>query len=157
MTQPRLVERHVGAYSPRQRLVFSIAAISRDAKSYDFRTLANLTEVDRPAPSRSGLWIEEENLPIHMDQVGGLRLWSYVTERWRLTVRRGSDDSELFDRDPVDRSTDPPTDAIDRPAADGAAIRLAAEDLVRHLLCISYWRHLEHRLHALRAERRTGQ
>lgn len=50
------------------------------------------------APRRSGLLVEEEDLPIHMGALGSQRLWSYVTDRWRLTLWQDAPDGELFDR-----------------------------------------------------------
>ncbi len=48
---------------------------------------------------RAGVLIEEEELPVHMAPLGGIRLWSYVTGRWRLTIWQADTRGELFDRD----------------------------------------------------------
>ncbi len=53
----------------------------------------------KAALPREGVLIEEEGLPVHMAPLGGTRLWSYVTGRWRLTVLQTEARGELFDRE----------------------------------------------------------
>lgn len=48
--------------------------------------------------SRDGVVIEEDELPIHMGELGPVRLTSYVDRRWRLTLWHGEPHGELFDR-----------------------------------------------------------
>ncbi len=48
---------------------------------------------------RDGVVIEEDELPIHMGELGPTRLASYVDDRWRLSVWHGDPQGELFDRD----------------------------------------------------------
>jgi arylsulfatase A-like enzyme len=51
------------------------------------------------APAREGLLIEEDELGIHMGAARGLRLWTLVHDRWRITVWHGEPQGELFDRE----------------------------------------------------------
>jgi len=51
------------------------------------------------APAAEGLLVEEDELPIHMGEIGATRVTSYVTGRWRLTLWSGDQRGELFDRD----------------------------------------------------------
>jgi arylsulfatase A-like enzyme len=48
---------------------------------------------------RDGVVIEEDELPIHMGELGPVRLTSYIDRRWRLTVWHGESQGELFDRE----------------------------------------------------------
>lgn len=52
-----------------------------------------------PTPDRDGVVIEEDELPIHMGELGPVRLTSYVDRRWRLTLWLGDTQGELFDRE----------------------------------------------------------
>jgi arylsulfatase A-like enzyme len=48
---------------------------------------------------REGIVIEEDELPIHMGELGPVRLTSYVDRRWRMTLWLGEAQGELFDRE----------------------------------------------------------
>ncbi|MBU3671994.1 MAG: sulfatase [Sinobacteraceae bacterium] len=48
---------------------------------------------------REGVVIEEDELPIHMGELGPVRLTSYIDSRWRLTLWHGDEQGELFDRE----------------------------------------------------------
>jgi arylsulfatase A-like enzyme len=49
--------------------------------------------------NREGIVIEEDELPIHMGELGPVRLTSYIDSRWRLTLWHGDEQGELFDRE----------------------------------------------------------
>lgn len=50
-------------------------------------------------PAREGLLIEEDELGIHMGSEHGVRLWTLLHDRWRLTLWHGDAEGELFDRE----------------------------------------------------------
>ncbi len=49
--------------------------------------------------SRQGMFIEEDELGIHLGRENGMRTRSFVTGRWRLSLFDGMDYGELFDRE----------------------------------------------------------
>jgi len=51
-----------------------------------------------PQVERDGVVIEEDELGIHMGELGPVRLTSFVDRRWRLTLWHGEPRGELFDR-----------------------------------------------------------
>jgi hypothetical protein len=52
-----------------------------------------------PQTERDGVVIEEDELGIHMGELGPTRLTTFVDERWRLTLWHGDPQGELFDRE----------------------------------------------------------
>jgi arylsulfatase A-like enzyme len=52
-----------------------------------------------PQTERDGVVIEEDELGIHMGELGPTRLTTFVDGRWRLTLWHGDPQGELFDRE----------------------------------------------------------
>jgi arylsulfatase A-like enzyme len=53
----------------------------------------------QPQTPRDGVVIEEDELGIHMGELGPTRLTTFVDGRWRLTLWHGDPQGELFDRE----------------------------------------------------------
>jgi arylsulfatase A-like enzyme len=52
-----------------------------------------------PRAVRDGVVIEEDDLPIHMGELGPVRMSSFIDGRWRITLWHGEPRGELFDRE----------------------------------------------------------
>ncbi|MFO0449431.1 MAG: sulfatase [Pseudomonadota bacterium] len=57
------------------------------------------TDLLAAAAVRDGVVVEEDELPIHMGELGPVRLTTFVDRRWRLTVWHGDPQGELYDRE----------------------------------------------------------
>jgi len=84
-----------------------------------------------PRAVRDGVVIEEDDLPIHMGELGPVRMSSFIDGRWRITLWHDEPRGELFDRnaDPHELQNlwDDPSTASNKAALLERALRARLE------------------------------